>query len=90
MLNKNIRTTKCTKSVQILYRQFMPLQPNAFRNKNYWFVQAYCCTIITQCFHYYLNYLPKKFLANPHVLPHEHPHAPQIFFKSEKKTIPIN
>ena len=23
-LNKNIRTTKCTKSVQILYRQFMP------------------------------------------------------------------
>ena len=32
-LNKNIRTTKCTKSVQILYRQFMPKQQNSFREK---------------------------------------------------------
>ena len=32
-LNKNIRTTKCTKSIKILYRQFMPKQPHSFREK---------------------------------------------------------
>ena len=32
-LNKNTIKTKCTKSVQILYRQFMPKQPNSFREK---------------------------------------------------------
>ena len=30
-LNKNIRTTKCTKTVKIQYRQFIPKQPNSFR-----------------------------------------------------------
>jgi len=85
-LNKTIRTTKFTKSAKILYRQFILKQPNSFQEKQiYWFVQDYCCTIITRVFHYYLTYLPKKFLANPHALPHEHPHAPQIFFKSEQK-----
>jgi len=32
-LNKNIRTTKRTKYVKILYRQFMPKQPNSFRER---------------------------------------------------------
>ena len=32
-LNINIITTKCTKSIQILYRQFMPKHQKSFREK---------------------------------------------------------
>ena len=32
-LNQNITITKYTNSVQILYRQFIPKQPNSFREK---------------------------------------------------------
>jgi len=34
-LNKNISTTKCTKSVKILYRQFMPKQQTLFEKNKF-------------------------------------------------------
>ena len=44
-LNKNIIKTKCTKSVQILHRQFMPKHQNSFRENK--FIGLFKLTVVT-------------------------------------------